>query len=135
MENHTDEFDSLQRLLSLKRHEAPPPRFFDELPGRIMNEIQNQRPSRGQSFLDRLFAFPVFQPVAAAGVALLIGGLFLCAFSTGDGGPNSATGAFLSQQAPFPQMQLGPKTGSHEDALQPVEATARSRTASANNEK
>lgn len=123
MQNDTDEFDSLRRLLSLKQHEVPPPRFFDQLPGRIMSEIRTQRPGFWQGLLDRLFAIPGFQPVAAAGVAILVGGLFICAFGNGDGGAGSATSAFMGQQAQSATAQGGVRPTPADEALQPVQAS------------
>lgn len=35
MANDSDEFDKLRKLLALKRHEAPPPGYFERLPREI----------------------------------------------------------------------------------------------------
>jgi hypothetical protein len=113
-ENNAAEFESLRRLLALKQHEVPPPRFFNELPSRIMARIEVERPGVWDRLLDSLFAHSWFQPVAASGVALVVGTLFLCAL----GGTDHAGGGNLTR-ASF----LGSGTGTHPGTLQ-VESTA-----------
>ena len=48
MESSPENFESLQKLLKLKRHEQPPPRFFNEFSGRVIARIQSEgtRPPR-----------------------------------------------------------------------------------------
>lgn len=43
MEPPCDNFEDLQRLLALKRHELPPPGFFDRLPESIRAELREGR--------------------------------------------------------------------------------------------
>ncbi len=106
-ENSSEEFLELRRLLSLKRHEVPPPRFFDELPGRIMSRIeadqQSESQSRWEAWLDRLFATRWFQPLAAGSMALLAGGLFFLAL----GNPPNSGEAGRSAGATFITVPSG----------------------------
>lgn len=42
MEQSPENFESLQKLLKLKRYEQPPPRFFNEFSGNVIARIQSQ---------------------------------------------------------------------------------------------
>ena len=94
------DFGKLSQLLSLKRHEAPTPRFFDELPGRIMRGIEQDRPAGWESALDRLLSVSWFQPVAACAMAVLVGGLIIVAVT-------QPAGSDPSGQAMFPNPDGG----------------------------
>lgn len=70
------EFDSdpldprLRRLLALKRHETPPPGFFDRLPAKVLHQIESAR-SAPESLGARLWRTLVQEPMAAASYAAL----------------------------------------------------------------
>ena len=53
MANETENFDRLLQLLALKRHEQPPPGYFDRLPQDIRLELQTG-PAAGSPFEGRL---------------------------------------------------------------------------------
>jgi len=84
--DHPD-FEALQRLLKLKRYENPPPRYFNDFSGQIINRIRATRLGQRQDALDYvspawlqriLSAFresPIMAGACAAGfLALLAGG-------------------------------------------------------------
>lgn len=107
------EFESLQRLLKLKRHEQPPPRFFNEFSGQVIQRLrtsrsgsrQDDRENVGPAWLQRIFAAfqdgRVLAGACGAGVlALLLGG----GMYTGNSGSEPTTVRFggLEAQAMFP---------------------------------
>ncbi|MBM3846281.1 MAG: hypothetical protein FJ405_08350 [Verrucomicrobia bacterium] len=80
MQQEQESFESLQRLLALKRHETPPPRFLDDLASRTLRKIESTpATSAWEAWLDRMFAYRWFQTAAASGMALLVGGLVVTA--------------------------------------------------------
>ena len=48
-------FESLRRLLALKRHETPPPRYFDGFSSRVIVRIQAGEGETPASLLEHLF--------------------------------------------------------------------------------
>lgn len=52
-----DDFESLRRLLATKRHERPPPGFFDDFSTRVMTRIARDEEMRDRSWWDRLSAY------------------------------------------------------------------------------
>jgi hypothetical protein len=78
MENSPEDFEKLRKLLKIKRHEQPPPGYFSNFSGLVINRIEHQGGSDGAwievPWLRKLFRMFETSPV--------IGGLFgsaLCA--------------------------------------------------------
>ena len=86
MSNAPEEFEQLRKLLKLKRHEQPPPGYFNTFSTRVLDRIENEtadpawRLWQEAPWLKRLLNFLELNPMAAgafaAGVcALLLGGI------------------------------------------------------------
>lgn len=73
-----DNFDSVEKLLRLKRHEQPPPRYFNEFSSRVVARIE-RGDVRG-SWWDR-FGFDL-RPALAAGAGLVACGLIVYGVAT-----------------------------------------------------
>ncbi len=76
-----DEFKQLQQLLALKRHEEPPPGYFDRLPGEIRARIAHAEAHPEPWWRRWLTAWDI-APALATGyavvaVALVVGGVLL----------------------------------------------------------
>jgi len=61
MNDQSDNFEALHKLLALKRYEQPPPGYFNQLPGRIICRLQIVEPT----FLEKLAQAFVFRPAMA----------------------------------------------------------------------
>lgn len=66
-------FDTIRRALALKRHETPPPRYFNELPGRIRARLAEADASEPVSFLEKLRQAFVLRPMMATGAGMVAG--------------------------------------------------------------
>ena len=90
MENENENFDQLKKLLALKKHELPPPGYFNKLPGNVISRIRAEK-SREVSAVAKLNAEapwllrlwqaldskPLFAgAVGAAACALVLAGIF-----------------------------------------------------------
>ena len=79
MNEEGQDFERLRQVLALKRHETPPPRYFKELPGRILSRLAKPESPERDSLWTRLGRLlgerPMFATAAgvAAGCALLAG--------------------------------------------------------------
>lgn len=90
-----DEFEQVKRLLALKRHEEPPPGYFDRLPGRIRARIA-QAEARPEPFWRRWLAAWDVPPAlatsyAAVAVMLVLGGVWFTRQPGTPGGPQLVT--------------------------------------------
>jgi hypothetical protein len=85
MNPEPEQFENLRRLLALKRHEQPPPGYFDRMPGLIMARIKAGE--RGESsrpvwfwevpWIERIWTLLEARPVLAGGFGVaLCAGLF-----------------------------------------------------------
>jgi hypothetical protein len=72
MNSAPEEFEALKQLLSLKRHEEPPPGYFDQLPRRIQARIQAGVPETRSGFWEKFLEGFHLRPSVAYSVAGVI---------------------------------------------------------------
>jgi hypothetical protein len=47
MENESENFEQLKKLLALKKHEQPPPGYFNNFSGKVVSRLRAERSSQG----------------------------------------------------------------------------------------
>jgi hypothetical protein len=80
MNSSPDDFKDLRRLLALKRHEKPPPGYFNYLPDKIMMRLERDDLSEYSTWWQWLVRKLDAQPVLAGAYAFAISGLMLLGF-------------------------------------------------------
>ena len=74
-----DNFEQLQKLLALKRHEAPPPGYWNDFSAKVCARIEAAEAARPVSLWQRLFVTFDAKPIMACTYGLAVGGLTLFA--------------------------------------------------------
>jgi hypothetical protein len=54
MNEHENNFDNVRRLLKLKRHEVPPPGYFNHFSDQVISRIRAGKATDGQTMIERL---------------------------------------------------------------------------------
>ena len=70
-------FDLIRRALALKRHESPPPRYFNELPGTIRARLAQAEAPEPVSLLEKFRQAFVLRPMLATGLGMAAGAFVL----------------------------------------------------------
>jgi hypothetical protein len=68
MNPESNDFEALRKLMALKRHEQPPPGYFDRLPDKIMDRLEREGTEPG--FWERIVDGFSFRPAFAYSFAL-----------------------------------------------------------------
>ncbi len=127
MNEHQPNFESLRRLLALKRHETPPPGYFNNFSGQVMARIRAGETEAADGWSGRLFASMPWllgllqavetKPVFAGGFATALCALLLFGAVIAQR-PDSASIAFL-QPATSEPASFASASPSATSALQP----------------
>ncbi len=97
-ENQDQDFEKLQRLLKLKRHEQPPPRFFNDFSSQVTARIRAGDAGQLESFADvaarapwlqRFWRAVEGQPAVSGAFALGACGLLVAGIIFADQGANT----------------------------------------------
>ena len=81
------DFEPLRRLLKLKRHEQPPPRYFNDFSNQVINRLRAGLPEEGGDALENLALAPAWwtklvatfqrEPMFAGAIATAVCGLLV----------------------------------------------------------
>ncbi len=71
-EQHTQDQEALRKLISLKRHETPPPDHGDLLASRIISRLEVDRIAHRDPFLWRIFRNLSFRPALSVVYSLVM---------------------------------------------------------------
>ena len=72
-----EDFGQVRRLLTLKRHEQPPPGYFNELPRRVIARLDAARSAESASWIERMIRIFELRPVLSGGFGVAAFGLLL----------------------------------------------------------
>jgi hypothetical protein len=75
MNPENQDFETLRKLLSVKRHEQPPPGYFNELPNKIWKRIEANEVQ--PSFWERILPAFALKPAVAYSFGLIICGTLI----------------------------------------------------------
>ena len=126
MNTGDDEFEQLRKLLKLKRHEQPPPGYFNGFSGRILTRIEREAEAQSTagffanlSWLSRLRAVLAENPISSGIFAVC--GILMVAIANSQyldqyvaGGSDLAIGI---PSAPANPSQMAEKDDFHSDGL------------------
>ena len=128
METEHDQFEQVRRLLALKKHEQPPPRYFQEFSGKVIARIHALENAGPVTWRQRLGLDFNLKPALIGVFGVAACGLLLMGVITSLGvtSPSAPSFGLLSDPTPFgsPTMSAsagGPSLGS---ALNPNEIPA-----------
>lgn len=72
-----ENFDELRRMMALKRHEAPPPGYFDHFPDKVIARIEAEGLSVQPSWWRRMFPDLDAKPLLVCAYGMVIVGLLV----------------------------------------------------------
>lgn len=115
-ENQDQDFAELQRLLKLKRHEQPPPRYFKDFSGQVTTRIRAGDVGKLETFEDvvtqtpwvqRIWQSFVGQPAFSGIAAAAVCGLIMAGIFVADNRPKELP-TFMGNQAAVPKQSPQP---------------------------
>lgn len=80
MNNDEQQFENLKRLLALKRHEVPPPGYFNRLSGKILDRLEASELAAESTWWDWFVRRFDARPILACAYGFTISGLLLMGF-------------------------------------------------------
>src|SRR5262245_44007362 len=106
MNSESENFEQLRRLLALKRHEIPPPGYFDRFSGQVMSRIRAGE--QGEGAFERTWYFRFWklieaQPVFAGAFGAAICAVLISGIVNSEESSVATVGPIDVQAVPMPQ--------------------------------
>ena len=120
MNSSPEDFEGLRRLLALKRHEQPPPGYFDHFSDKVIARIEADGLVMRSSWWQRLFPELDARPVLVSAYGLVIVGLLVVGL-----GASQSLETAESASPVLASPWLGPTPVPTEVALTPIDPSAR----------
>jgi hypothetical protein len=95
MNSNPEEFEGLRRLLALKKHENPPPGYFNYLPEQIRIKNERNDLSEHSTWWEWMVAKFDARPVLAGAYAFAISGLMLLGYTVSQDLQNEKASTFI----------------------------------------
>lgn len=101
MQDQSQEFEQLRRLLALKRHEAPPPRYFEDFSSRVIDRIEVENTRAGAGWFSNLMELLRVRPAMSASFCLATALVLLAATTLFESAPSSSTAKMPTVEPSF----------------------------------
>lgn len=112
-----EEFPELKKLLALKRHEAPPPGYFQNFSSKVIARIEAQSAPAARPWWARWLAEFDLRPAVASAYALVVGGFLVVGLGVALDRPSEV--AVELQMPPVAQPLLAAQAPAPSPAAQP----------------
>jgi hypothetical protein len=116
--NENENFETLRQLLALKRHEVPPPGYFDRFSGNVIARIRAEENKSSQSWFSKIIEALELKPAFAGAFASAV--CLLMLFGIVYAGADSSTSQSLFQSAENSQFTSQLASASQQPATSTV---------------
>jgi hypothetical protein len=114
MQDQSQEFEELRRLMALKRHETPPPGYFRDFSSRVITGIELEAARASDSWLSRLAALLQARPAISASFCTATALVLIAATTLFEGDPQEAASGLprMDQPSSFARLSGPPAPSS-----------------------
>lgn len=101
MQDSPQEFEKLRQLLTLKRHEIPPPGYFRDFSSRVVSQLERDKVRASEGWFQRLTALFQARPAISWSFCMATGLVLVAATTVFEGKPGGPAAAMPSVEPTF----------------------------------